>query len=122
MLVEGGFISSASEGQRIATSNYRQRLGVAIAQGIQNYNAAVNYRTQGANFAVAKANLPPHTHSISEPLGVESQPGQGSVVTATLPYLFVEDPLRAMQGSTPVVEDVEPPAERGGIISKLFGR
>jgi N-acetylmuramoyl-L-alanine amidase len=73
VLVEGGFISSASEGQRIATSNYRQRLGVAIAQGIQNYNAAVNYRTQGANFAVAKANLPPHTHSISEPLGVENQ-------------------------------------------------
>jgi N-acetylmuramoyl-L-alanine amidase len=72
VLVEGGFISSASEGQRIATSNYRQRLGVAIAQGIQNYNAAVNYRTQGANFAVAKANLPPHTHSISEPLGAEA--------------------------------------------------
>lgn len=72
VLVEGGFISSASEGQRIATSNYRQRLGVAIAQGIQNYNAAVNYRTQGANFAVAKVNLPPHTHSISEPLGAEA--------------------------------------------------
>jgi N-acetylmuramoyl-L-alanine amidase len=72
VLVEGGFISSASEGQRIATSNYRQRLGTAIAQGIQNYNAAVNYRTQGANFAVAKANLPPHTHSISEPLGAEA--------------------------------------------------
>ena len=72
VLVEGGFISSTSEGQRIATSNYRQRLGVAIAQGIQNYNAAVNYRTQGANFAVAKVNLPPHTHSISEPLGVET--------------------------------------------------
>jgi N-acetylmuramoyl-L-alanine amidase len=72
VLVEGGFISSGSEGQRIATSNYRQRLGVAIAQGIQNYNAAVNYRTQGANFAVAKVNLPPHTRSISEPLGVET--------------------------------------------------
>jgi N-acetylmuramoyl-L-alanine amidase len=72
VLVEGGFISSASEGQRIATSNYRQRLGVAIAQGIQNYNAAVNYRTQGANFAVAKVNLPPHTRSISEPLEAEA--------------------------------------------------
>jgi N-acetylmuramoyl-L-alanine amidase len=72
VLVEGGFISSASEGQRIATSNYRQRLGVAIAQGVQNYNAAVNYRTQGANFAVAKANFPPHTHSISEPLEAEA--------------------------------------------------
>jgi len=68
VLVEGGFISNPSEGQRIATSYYRQRLGAAIAQGIQNYNAAVNYRTQGANFAMAKVNLPPHTHSITEPL------------------------------------------------------
>jgi N-acetylmuramoyl-L-alanine amidase len=71
VLVEGGFISNSAEGQRIATSYYRQRLGVAIAQGIQNYNAAVNYRTQGANFAVAKVNLPPHTHSISEPLAAD---------------------------------------------------
>jgi N-acetylmuramoyl-L-alanine amidase len=72
VLVEGGFISSPSEGQRISTSYYRQRLGAAIAQGIQNYNAAVNFRTQGANFAVAKVNLPPHTHSISEPLGADA--------------------------------------------------
>jgi N-acetylmuramoyl-L-alanine amidase len=72
VLVEGGFISDPSEGQRIATSNYRQRLGVAIAQGIQNYNGAVNYRTQGASFAVAKANLPPHARSISEPLSADA--------------------------------------------------
>lgn len=72
VLVEGGFISNPSEGQRISTSSYRQRLGIAIAQGIQNYNAAVNYRTQGANFAVAKLNLPPHTHSITEPLGPDA--------------------------------------------------
>jgi N-acetylmuramoyl-L-alanine amidase len=73
VLVEGGFLSHPEEGQRISTSYYRQRLGAAIAQGVQNYNAAVNYRTQGANFAVAKVNLPPHTHSISEPLGAEVQ-------------------------------------------------
>jgi N-acetylmuramoyl-L-alanine amidase len=72
VLVEGGFLSHPEEGQRISTSYYRQRLGVAIAQGIQNYNAAVNYRTQGANFAVAKANLPPHSRSISEPLAPEA--------------------------------------------------
>ncbi|MEY2501574.1 MAG: N-acetylmuramoyl-L-alanine amidase [Verrucomicrobiota bacterium] len=71
VLVEGGFISSPTEGQRISTSYYRQRLGAAIAQGIQNYNAAVNYRTQGANFAMAKVNLPPHTRPISEPLGAD---------------------------------------------------
>jgi N-acetylmuramoyl-L-alanine amidase len=79
VLVEGGFISNPSEGQRISTSSYRQRLGTAIAQGIQNYNAAVNYRTQGANFAVAKANLPPHTHSITEPLGNEIHPPSISI-------------------------------------------
>src|SRR4051794_7006426 len=79
VLVEGGFISNPSEGQRIATSYYQQRLGVAIAQGAQNYNAAVNYRTQGANFAVAKVNLPPHTRSITEPLGAENHPPSISI-------------------------------------------
>jgi hypothetical protein len=69
VLVEGGFLSSPSEGQKISTSYYRQRLGAAIAQGIQNYNAAVNYRTQGASFAVAKVNVPLHSRSITEPLG-----------------------------------------------------
>jgi len=68
VLLEGGFISDPAEGQRIATAQYRQQLGLAIALGIQNYNAAVNYRAGGANFAVAKTNLPAHTHSISEPL------------------------------------------------------
>src|SRR5437764_12833587 len=73
VLVEGGFISNPSEGQRIATSYYRQRLGAAIAQGIQNYNAAVNYRTQGASFAVAKVNLHLNTHSITEPLDAKNR-------------------------------------------------
>jgi N-acetylmuramoyl-L-alanine amidase len=72
VLLEAGFISNPTEGQRIATTSYRQQLGVAIAQGIQNYNAAVNYRSGGANFAVAKANLPPHTRSINEPLRAEN--------------------------------------------------
>jgi N-acetylmuramoyl-L-alanine amidase len=74
VLVEGGFISHPVEGQRIATTYYRQRLGAAIATGIQNYNAAVNYRAPGANFAVAKVNLPPHSRSISEPLGADTPP------------------------------------------------
>jgi N-acetylmuramoyl-L-alanine amidase len=76
VLVECGFISDAVEGQRIATSYYRQRMGAAIAQGIQNYNGAVNYRAAGASFAVARVNLPPHGRSISEPLGVETPPEQ----------------------------------------------
>jgi N-acetylmuramoyl-L-alanine amidase len=69
VLLEAGFISDPKEGERIATAHHRQRLGAAIAQGIQNYNAAVNYRAGVTNFAVAKTNLPPHARSISEPLG-----------------------------------------------------
>ena len=72
VLLEGGFISDPGEGQRIATGYYRQQLGAAIARGIQNYNAAVNYRAGATNFAVAKTNLPPHAHSISEPLGANT--------------------------------------------------
>ena len=71
VLLEGGFISDPVEGQRIATSYYRQNLGNAIAQGVQNYNAAVNYRAGVANFALAKTNLPPHSQSITESLTAE---------------------------------------------------
>ena len=71
VLVEAGFISDPAEGQRIATSYYRQQLGAAIAQGVQNYNAAVNYRAGVTNFAMAKTNLPPHSRSITEPLAAD---------------------------------------------------
>jgi N-acetylmuramoyl-L-alanine amidase len=71
VLLEAGFISDPTEGQRIATGYYRQQLGAAIARGIQNYDAAVNYRAGMTNFAVAKTNLPPHAHSINEPLGAD---------------------------------------------------
>ncbi|MEY2479247.1 MAG: N-acetylmuramoyl-L-alanine amidase [Verrucomicrobiota bacterium] len=74
VLFEGGFLSDPSEGQRIATAQYRQQLGVAIAQGVQNYNAAVNYRASGPTFAAARINLPPHEHSITEPLPQELSP------------------------------------------------
>lgn len=72
VLLEGGFLSDPAEGSRIAGAQYRQQLGVAIAQGIQNYNAAVNYRAGAPTFAMAKTTLPPHAHSITEPLGTET--------------------------------------------------
>ena len=68
VLVEGGFLNDPAEGQRIATPQYRQQLGTGIAQGVQNYNAAVNYRSGNAAFTVARANLPAHSRSITEPL------------------------------------------------------
>jgi N-acetylmuramoyl-L-alanine amidase len=68
MLLEAGFLNNPSEGMRIATTQYRQQLAAAIAQGVQSYNTAVNYRTPEANFAAVRTTLPPHTRSITEPL------------------------------------------------------
>ena len=68
VLLECGFLSNPVEGQRIATAQFRQQVGAAIAQGIQNYDAAVNYRATAQTFAAAKTNLPPHSRSITEPL------------------------------------------------------
>ena len=75
---------------------------------------------EGGHFGLA--GMRERAESIGGTLTVLSQPGKGSVITATLPYLFAEDPIRSMQDPTPVVEDVETAAERSGIISKLFGR
>lgn len=73
VLLEAGFLNDPAEGQRIATMQYRQDLALAIAQGVQSYNAAVNYRSNGSgSFAVVKANLPLHTRPITEPLHLET--------------------------------------------------
>ncbi len=74
ILVEAGFLTDPREGQRIATAQYRQQLGAAIAQGVQTYDVAVNYRSANSTITVAKASLPPHAHSITEPLSAEVSP------------------------------------------------
>lgn len=76
--------------------------------------------TESGHFGVA--GMRERAESIGGTLAVLSQPGRGAVVTARLPYQFAEDPLRAMREPTPVVEDVDEPAEKSGLISKLFGR
>ncbi|MEY2486191.1 MAG: N-acetylmuramoyl-L-alanine amidase [Verrucomicrobiota bacterium] len=69
VLIECGFLSNSSEGQRIATSQFRQEIAAAIAQGVQNYDAAVNFRADGQQmFASAKKTLPVHSRSITEPI------------------------------------------------------
>jgi hypothetical protein len=68
VLVECGFLSNSAEGQRIATAQFRQDVAAAIAQGVQNYDAAVNFRAGGPTFAATRKTLPAHTHSITEPL------------------------------------------------------
>lgn len=84
VLVEGGFLSNTVEGQRIATPFYRQQLGIAIAQGIRNFDAAVNFRAEGQTFASARFSLPLHSRSITEPLTAyvpvqQTQSGQPSI-------------------------------------------
>jgi N-acetylmuramoyl-L-alanine amidase len=68
VLIECGFLSNSAEGQRIATSQFRQEVAAAIAQGVQNYDAAVNFRAGGPTFATAKKILPAHSQSITDPL------------------------------------------------------
>jgi N-acetylmuramoyl-L-alanine amidase len=68
LLVEGGFLSDAMEGQRIATPQFRQQFAEAIAQGVKIYNTAVNYHGSAPAFAMARLQLPPHSESIAEPL------------------------------------------------------
>jgi N-acetylmuramoyl-L-alanine amidase len=74
VLIECGFLSNTVEGQRIATAQFRQDIAAAIAQGVQNYDAAVNFRAGGPTFATAKKTLPAHTQSITDPLSESLQP------------------------------------------------
>jgi N-acetylmuramoyl-L-alanine amidase len=81
VLIEGGFLSNLFEAQRIATPQYRQQLGLAIAQAVQNFDRAVNFKASAApSFAVAANNLPPHEHSITEPLD-DAKPDQSAAAS-----------------------------------------
>jgi N-acetylmuramoyl-L-alanine amidase len=74
VLLEGGFLSNPVEGQRIATAQYRQQMGIAIAQAVQNYDAAINFRSPTATLAIASKILPQHSRPISEALPDEVPP------------------------------------------------
>jgi N-acetylmuramoyl-L-alanine amidase len=74
VLVEAGFLSDPTEGAHIATAQYRQQLGRAIAQAVTSYNSAVNFQSSGPTIAAAATNLPPHSHSITEALGEGASP------------------------------------------------
>jgi len=70
VLVEAGFLNDPIEGAHIATAQYRQELGRAIAQAATSYKNAVNFQGSGLTIAAGAAtNLPPHSHSITEALG-----------------------------------------------------
>jgi N-acetylmuramoyl-L-alanine amidase len=65
VLVEGGFLSDPSEGERISTEQFQTQLGCAISQGIQAYNTAINYKpikkvgTSNADSTATNAEQPP---------------------------------------------------------------
>ncbi|HEX4665427.1 MAG TPA: N-acetylmuramoyl-L-alanine amidase [Chthoniobacterales bacterium] len=69
MLVEAGFLNDRIDGPRVATRQYRARLGQAIAEAVTNFNKAVNFQTSETTLVTSASNLPPHTHSILESLG-----------------------------------------------------
>ena len=69
VLVEAGFLNDRIEGAHIATPQYRQQLGLAIAQAVTTYNRAVNFQSSGPIIVAAATNLPPHAHSITDSLG-----------------------------------------------------
>ncbi len=74
VLVEAGFLNDPVEGGRIATPQYRQELGQAIAQAVTSYNQAVNFEATGPTFVAAARNLPAHTRSINESLAAGRPP------------------------------------------------
>ena len=44
VLIEGGFLSNASDARRIATATYRQQIATSILQAVENYRNAVGPR------------------------------------------------------------------------------
>ena len=69
VLVEAGFLNDSVEGARIATPQYQEQLGEAIAQAVATYNRAINFQNAGPMIASATTNHPPHTHTITESSG-----------------------------------------------------
>ena len=69
VLVEAGFLNDPVEGAHIATTQYRQQLGQAIAQAVTTYDRAANFKSTGPALVSSARNLPPHARAITEPLG-----------------------------------------------------
>ncbi len=78
LLLEAGFVNDSTEGQKIATQQYQQQLGAAIAQGVQSYDLAVNYRADGGTLAMVHTNLPMHSRPITELLHPTATPAAAS--------------------------------------------
>ena len=102
--------------------NYGEReITVIIEDDGDGFDPETTFATAAETGHFGLAGMRERAESIGGTLTVLSQPGHGTVITAVLPYMVAEDPLRSMREPTTVLEDEEPPAERG-LIAKLFGR
>ncbi|HMJ06602.1 MAG TPA: N-acetylmuramoyl-L-alanine amidase [Chthoniobacterales bacterium] len=68
LLLEAGFLDDKAEGQRVATAQYQQQLGTAIAQGVASYNTAINYQSPKPPIAVVRSDFPPADRARTQPL------------------------------------------------------
>jgi hypothetical protein len=71
VLVEAGFLNNQLDGIRIATADYRRKLGQAIATAVTTYNRAINFRAARPDVLRVANSLPPHRRSITESSGTE---------------------------------------------------
>ena len=103
--------------------SYGERdIGIVVEDDGVGFDAesTIPVATENGHFGLA--GMRERAESIGGSFTVLSQPGRGTVITATLPYFVAEDPLPTMREGSPVLEDVERPVERSGLFAKLFGR
>ncbi|MGH8092794.1 MAG: N-acetylmuramoyl-L-alanine amidase family protein [Chthoniobacterales bacterium] len=87
VLVEAGFLNDPVEGAHIATPQYRQRLGDAIAQAVTIYNRAINFHPTFPATVAAARSLSPHAHSITRSTGAAAP---GAVKSAPTPSAAIQ--------------------------------
>jgi hypothetical protein len=59
VLIEGGFLTNATDDMRIANPAFRQNMAQAIVQGIEAYNRAVERSSAVSAGTIAKGNTAP---------------------------------------------------------------
>ncbi len=96
-------------------------ISVTIEDDGQGFDPETTLATAptGGHFGVL--GMRERAEGIGGTLVVMSRPGQGTIVKATIPYDAL-DRVPQMPEPTSVIEDVEQPSERSGILSKLLRR
>jgi N-acetylmuramoyl-L-alanine amidase len=89
VLIEAGFLNDPVEGAHIATPQYQEQLGQAIAQAVATYNRAINFQNAGPTIVSATTSRPSPTHTITESSGtrpvVPARPARAPIPAAQAP-------------------------------------